>query len=317
MKKKIVLIMLVALMGLTGCQNKEKEENQEAYRQIGINCMAEGDYNGAIDAFQNALGLSLAKISDKELDICYYKAEAQYKAGKVDDAISTYSALLDYNKKNSDAYYLRGSLYLVEKKKDDAFKDFENAVKYSSDNYEMYVEISNQLAAAGETDKSKNYLKQALDISGKSAEDYTWRGRIYLMMKDYDKAKEQFDEAVKKDSTDVQLYLGQLYEAQGDNDKAQTAYESYAKNNSDNPKVLESLASLATAKKDYGKAVDYLTMALKTKEPENEQNLRQDLILAYENNGDFAAAKEQMETYLKKYPNDEKAKRENTFLQTR
>lgn len=317
MKKKIVLIMLVALFGLTGCQNKEKAENQEAYRQIGMNCMAEGDYNGAIDAFQSALGQSLATISATELDICYYKAEAQYKAGKVEDAISTYSSLLDFNKKNSDAYYLRGSMYLTENKKEDAFADFEKAIKYSPDNYELYVGISNQLNAAGEKDKAQDYLKQALDISGKSGDDYTWRGRIYLMMKQYDKAKEQFDEAVKKDSADVQLYLGQLYEAQGDNDKAQTAYERYAKNNSDNPKVLESLASLATAKKDYAKALDYLKMALKTKDPENEQTLRQSLILAYENTGDFSSAKKEMESYLKKYPNDEKAKRENTFLQTR
>lgn len=317
MKKKIVLIMLVALLGVTGCQNKEKAENQEAYRQIGINCMTDGDYEGAIDAFQSALELSLATIGDKELDICYYKAEAQYKAGKVEDAISTYDSLLDYDKKNSDAYYLRGSLYLVESKKEDAFTDFKKAIKYDSDNYEMYVEISNQLTAADEKDKAEEYLKEALDISGNSGEDDTWRGRIYLMMGDYDKAKEQFDQAVKADSPDVQLYLGQLYEAQGDNDKAQAAYESYAKDNSDNPKVLESLASLASAKQDYAKAVDYLTMALKTKEPENEQTLRQSLILAYENMGDFASAKEQMETYLKDYPNDEKAQRESTFLQTR
>ena len=317
MKKKIVLIMLVALLGVTGCQNKEKVENQEAYRQIGINCMTDGDYEGAIDAFQSALDLSLATIGDKELDICYYKAEAQYKAGKVEDAISTYDSLLDYDKKNSDAYYLRGSLYLVESKKEDAFADFKKAIRYDSDNYEMYVEISNQLTAADEKDKAKEYLKEALDISGNSGENDTWRGRIYLMMGDYDKAKEQFDQAVKEDSPEVQLYLGQLYEAQGDNDKAQTAYESYAKDNSDNPKVLESLASLATAKQDYEKAVDYLTMALKTKEPENEQSLRQSLIQAYENMGDFASAKEQMETYLKDYPNDETAQRESTFLQTR
>ena len=309
--------MLAALLGLAGCGNKERQENQEAYRQIGLNCMADEDYAGAIEAFDSALGQSLATIDEEELDICYYKAEAQYKAGKTDDAIETYTDLLAYDKKNSDAYYLRGSLYLVQGEKKQALKDFASAVKYDSDNYELYAEISQQLSDNDEKDKASDYLKQALDISGKSAEDYTWRGRIYLMTEDYDKAKEQLEKAIDKDSEDAQLYMGQLYEAQGDDDKAEGCYESYVKNNADNPEVLESLALLAMDKENYDKAISYLEMALKIKDPENEQSLKQNLILAYEYSGDFASAKKEMESYLKDYPKDEKAQREYEFLQTR
>lgn len=317
MKKKIIFVMLAAMLLLTGCEDKEKKENQEAYRQIGINRMADGDYEGAIEAFQSALDQSLAKIGDTELDICYYKAEAEYRAGKVEDAITTYSSLIAYDKKNAEVYYLRGTLYLAEGEKKDALADYEKAARYGSDEYELYVNIAGQLSANGEEDKSTEYLKDALDISGKSAEDYTWRGRIYLMMEDYDKAKDQLEKALDEESPDAQLYLGELYEAQGDSDAAKKAYESYAKENADNPEVLENLASLAAKQEDYEQAITYLKTALETDEPENEQSLRQSLIQAYENSGDFDSAKEQMESYVKDYPNDEDAQREYTFLQTR
>ena len=63
-----------------GCTN-ERKENQTAYRQIGINAMESGDYAGAVDAFNSALGQCIGKITENELDICYYKAAAQYAGG--------------------------------------------------------------------------------------------------------------------------------------------------------------------------------------------------------------------------------------------
>ena len=53
----------------------------------------------------------VGSVGAEELDICYYKAKAQYLSGDVDGAIDTYTAIIDYNK-DSDAYYLR-AVYIL------------------------------------------------------------------------------------------------------------------------------------------------------------------------------------------------------------
>ena len=45
--------------------------------------------------------------------------------------------------------------------------------------------------------------------------------------------------------------------------------------------------------------------------------MRRNEIICYENLSDFATAKQKMAEYLEDYPDDEKAQRENIFLQTR
>lgn len=49
----------------------------------------------------------------------------------------------------------------------------------------------------------------------------------------------------------------------------------------------------------------------------NKQNLMKSAIAAYEYSGDFDSAKKMMKEYLKAYPDDEEAKHENIFLETR
>ena len=80
--KKFTYILAAAVLvaALTGCTN-EKQENEDAYRQIGINCMEAKDYEGAISAFDSALSQKIGKIGDEEIDICYYKAAASMQTG--------------------------------------------------------------------------------------------------------------------------------------------------------------------------------------------------------------------------------------------
>ncbi len=81
---------------LSGCGQKTNTTDQEAYRQYGINCIESGDYPSAVDAFQKALDQSHGKVTAAEIDICYYKAEAQFLSGDYEGAQTTYQALIDY-----------------------------------------------------------------------------------------------------------------------------------------------------------------------------------------------------------------------------
>ena len=48
----LLTFVLLGGIGLAGCQQQEAVENMKAFRQVGINKMNEGDYEGAVKAFQ-------------------------------------------------------------------------------------------------------------------------------------------------------------------------------------------------------------------------------------------------------------------------
>lgn len=317
--KKYITVTAISIMAaatLIGCQNKDAE-NQEAYRKIGINSMAEGDYEKAVKSFQKALDISTGGIGAEEIDICYYKAAAQYAGGAYDDAIETYTALIDYDKKNAEAYFLRGSVYLNQGKTDKALKDYKKAVEADMNNYEMYEGIYQNLANHDQKAEGEKYLKQALDLKPKTAEDYAQRGHIYYFLEDYDNAKKNLDKAIDKNDKNALLYLAEVYNAMGQTENAQGLLENYVKNNSGDSEALNTLGMMQLNDKNYEDALKYFELGLKVKNASNRQELMKNQIAAYEYMGDFESAKEKMKSYLKEYPNDESAVRENTFLKTR
>ena len=71
------------------CTSKSEKKALE-YKQLGISQMKEAKYEDAVSSFQKALDQSLGRIRAQELDVCYYKALAQYKSGDTKAAIKTY-----------------------------------------------------------------------------------------------------------------------------------------------------------------------------------------------------------------------------------
>ena len=316
--KKFTYILAAAVLvaSLTGCTN-EKQENEDAYRQIGINCMEAKDYEGAISAFDSALSQKIGKIGDEEIDICYYKAAAQYANGDTDGAIATYSSILDYDEDNADAFYLRGSLYLVLGDTAAAQADFNSAVTNNSEDYELYVNVYEQLNGAGMTAEASDYLNQALELKGDSANAHLWKGRIYLMLSDYENAETELKTALDKKSVEANLYLAKLYEAQDDAETAASYYETYLDSGDADSEVMYALGMAEMSQENYQGAIEYFQSGIAMEEVTNERELLQNLVIAYEKSGDFSSAKTTMEQYLEDYPDDEDAQREYIFLCTR
>lgn len=310
-------ILTWMLVSLTGCQGKEALENEKAYRQVGINKMQEADYKGAVEAFQKALDQSFAKVGDLEIDICYYKAAAQYKSGDTQGAAETYEALMDFDKKNGDPYYLRGCIYLKEGELKKAKKDFKKALELNADDFELYVSVYENLNAAGEAQEAEQILDAALELKGEKTEDYRERGHIYLLKGDYESARKELDKAINQEDTKALLYMAQVYEAQGNQQQAKALYESYTKKNSSDSAALKVLGEMQMEEGNYEQAIEFFQKALAAKQIADEQGLRRNEIIAYEKMNDFEEAKKKMEAYVNDYPEDEEAQRELVFLQTR
>ncbi len=338
MKKRNLIIKAAALacaaaLALSGCG--ADMEAKEHYRELGISDMEAGDYARAIEEFQAALDESVGSVSNLDLDICYYKAQAQYLNGDYEDALETYTALINYNG-DAEAYYLRGCLYYmtgVEYEEGQGEADFAAALEADPNNYELYIGIYEILTSVKDeadktegigdvyvditTEEIENYLYEALQIKGSSASDDMCKGRIYYMLDDQENALEYLQLAADGGETEAYYYLTLLYEETGDTDAADTAFAQYLASDDMDSKGLYEIGTTMMDSGDYDKAVQCFTTGLGLDEVTNEQELTRALIIAYEYSGDFDTAKSLITDYVAAYPDDEEMAREATFLSTR
>jgi tetratricopeptide (TPR) repeat protein len=316
MRKRIILAALAisAALCLGACGSSNKD--QEAYRQYGITCMESGNYEDAVQAFQNALDESLGTIGEMELDICFYKAKAQMLGGDTAAALETYNAVIEYNG-DARAYYLRGNLYFEQGDEEQALADYEKAVEKGSDDYELYIGIYESMSSHDKEEDAQKYLNQALEIKGNSAEDLLYKGRISTLLGEYADAEDYLTKAKKKGEELASFYLGLNYEAEGESDKADECISEYLDSDTATSYELYDLGAAEFAAGDYESALTYFNEALSLEKVPNKQNLMKSAISAYEKSGDFESAKEMLSDYLALYPSDEEAQRESTFLETR
>lgn len=307
---------VLAATVLMGCGD-EGLEDELAYRQVGIESMEAGDYESAITAFNAALSQRIGKITETELDICYYKAAAQYASGDYEAALATYDALLDYKEDNADAHYLRGCLLLQMDDQEGALRDFSDAVKYNEDDYELYVNIYENLSAYNLAAEGEEYLNKAFDIKGNNAENSAWRGKIYYLLGQYDNARTELVTAIDKGNAEANLTLAKVYEALGDSDTAENYYQVYVASGSADSTAMNALAEIEIEKGNYETALDYIHQGLAMEYVPNQQELMQNEIIASEYAGDFANAWTVVQEYITLYPEDASAKREYTFLKNR
>ena len=317
MKKRMVSVMLAATLALSlaACGTKDTKE-QDAYRQYGITCMESGKYEDAIKAFQNALGESIGHIGEKELDICFYKAQAQVLDGKTDDALATYDAIIKYNK-DARAYYLRGDLYMDMGKTEKGMADFENDVQHGKKNYEIYIGIYESLSRHEKKDEGQKYLSAAMEIKGDKPKDDLYKGRISYLLGENKDAIQYLTRAKENNQKLASYYLGLAYEADGEKDKAKKCIAEYIKSGVATSYDLYDLGMQEMQDGNYKNALTYFNSGLELEKVPNKQNLMKSAIAAYESSGDFDSAKKMMKEYLNAYPDDEEAKHENTFLETR
>lgn len=303
----------------TGCSD-EAAEKQETYRQYGITCLQDGKYEDAAEYFQKALDESVGRVSDTEIDICLYKAEALYQSGDTEGALEVYTSLIDYNE-NAQAYYLRGSLYYsigTKEQKELGAKDFEKALGQAPQDYELYIGIYHILSGIeGEEDRAEDYLQQALGIKGDEAKDHMQKGRIYYLLGDYDQAKTLLEKAKGEGQAEADYYLTSIYEALGDKEAADQAFSTYLESGLADSNGLYDIGVAMMKEGEYSRAVSCFDTALSMEQIPNRQAIERSRIIACEKAGDFKAAKRYVKEYSKAYPEDDSMEKEKTFLETR
>ena len=345
-QKTVLLIVFTSLFLLSGCDSRAKESDLEAaYTQIeaceyegalaaldiaeesgedmayilrarGVANMGLTNYEEAVEQFIAALGYSDWRIDDFDIDVNYYLADTYERMGKDSEAIDTYSAILGIREKDMLAHYRRGSVRLRQNDHDGALEDFERALKLEPDNYDLRIEIAGRLTESGYEDEGRSYLEQFLAEKEKKLSDFD-KGRIYFYMEDYATAKTYFEEARDDDDQSTILFLGKTYEMLGDYNYATSTYQNYLSKHPEAALIHNQLGLSRLESGDYAGAKEAFQTARNLNNTGIDQTLSFNEIVACEYTGDFNQAKVLMEAYIKKYPDDEAAKREALFLSTR
>ena len=317
MKQKKTLILVIAAVMLTvlpGCE--ETVSDKLTYRAQGISKLSENEADAAKDAFVRALSCSNGIVEQADIDISYYLAVAEYKAGDLEAARSTMDAVTGIRPEDDGAYFLRGKIELAMGNKDAAMADFDKTVSLAPTNYDRFVGIYEELHAKGYDGEAAAYLEKAIS-AGEKLSDYN-RGVLEYYLGSYTDARNDLENAKKSASgEDLTLYLGRTYEALGDDAYAMTLYEEYLRGDSSAGRVYEQLATCRLRGGDCEGALDTIETGLSLGKGEAVQGMMFLRIVAYERLYDFANAKTCMDEYLAMYPDDETARRESVFLSSR
>ncbi len=345
MKKKTVLIIGITIMLLcVGCGAQEKTDNVSA----GMEAVRNLEYETALGYFQTALGekederqicrgmglayMGLSRyevdelnttagvvdgtVRDIDFDINYYLATAYFRNGQTEDAVRAYDAILALRPKEKDAYYLRGCVKLYSGDFEGAKQDFDNTMSGDAKNYDRLIQIYEVLVDNGYKEAGKEYLLQVISDNEKSISDYDL-GRIYYYLEDYENAKDCLLRVKITDNYEVSLYLGRTYEALGDYNYASSIYGDYTLNDQSKAEIYNQLGLCRMQMGEYELALMAFQSGMAIEGNEMMQTLKFNEIVAYEYMGDYTTAAVLMSDYLKTYPDDTAAQRENQFLKTR
>lgn len=296
------------------------EENGEnsrlLYRGMGIAYMGLTQYADAITYLEAALAASDGRVENMDYDMNYYLAIAYFKNGQPEDAISAYDAIIGLDEKAIDAYYLRGCVKLSLDRYEEAQADFDQSIALDKKNYDRLIHIYMALEEYGYKEVGQTYLQTAITENEKSISDYDM-GRICYYLEDYESARDYLTNLKTDTDYGAALYLGRTYEALGDYNYASTIYDNYTINDQSKAEIYNQLGLCRMHMGEYELALSSFQTAMDIEDNGMMQTLKFNEIVAYEYMEDYKTAAALMNSYLRAYPDDENAKREYEFLQTR
>lgn len=286
-----------------------------AKRGSGIVYLSSGHYSKAVDLFKEALSYGGDTYDDTQIDILYYLAEAQARAGDTVGAADSYTKIIEHQE-DANAYMLRGLAYQSSGDNTRAEADLKTALNMSKKNYKIYLALYEVLTAQEKGDEAAQILQEALSLGGKTGEDYSNRGIVYMYMEDYANASEAFNTALEKGYNGAYLGLAESLVRQGDHEGAVSQYESYLAVDTTNAAAYNQygLCLMELSRYEDAQAAFASGLALNDRLVDKELMYNEAITLEYL--GDWAGAYEKMQAFVQKYPDDTQGQHELTFLES-
>lgn len=288
-----------------------------AYRGMGLACMGLGEYEDAVGYFNQAIANADRTIGDLDYDLIGYRAEAETKAGQYEDAIASYTQLIDLDVDRTGHYMKRGIARVKNNQMDLALADFQSAVSEDSDHYALYLEIYQSLKNMGYPDEGRTFLNQALEIEAKTDEERTMRGQVLVLLDRREEAVEVLEQAAESGCEEANFMLARCYEDMERYSDAEMIYQRLLAGENDSAMVYNQLAICKMKQGDYEKALTMIAQGISMEDIDALSDLYWNEAMVYEAEGDYIQAYEKIKEYGEQFSYEEDAKKEMTFLKTR
>lgn len=286
-----------------------------AKRGSGIVYLSSGHYSKAVDLFKEALAYGNGEYTEQEIDILYYLAEAQDRAGDAVGAAESYTKIIEHQE-DANAYMLRGIAYQRSADTGRAEMDLKTALDMSKKNYKIYLALYEVLMAQQKTDEAASILDEALNLGGKTGEDYSNRGIVYMYKEDYANAAAAFNTALEKGYSGAYLGLAESLMRQGDFEGAAKQYEAYIAVDTTNAAAYNQYGLCLMELLRYEDARKAFESGLSLNDRLVDKELMYNEAVALEYLGDWTGAYEKMKAFVEKYPDDAQGQHEFTFLES-
>lgn len=243
-------ILILTGVLLSGCQDSSEKYT---FRETGIEQLDAGNYNEAIQSFDQALEHSDGLVGTFELDVLKYRAEAEYRVGDYEAAAHTYGILMQVDEERPEYLNMRCMLLIQSGQIDQAMEDYQKSYEQNPGNAvteEALLSLGDALTENDRFDEAMELYQQAADDGLQSSELYNRMGLCELEAENYDQALQYFDQGIQVGEEAVlpKLYFNQAaaYEQKLEFAKALELFEQYAATYGSTPEVEKEIAFLKT-----------------------------------------------------------------------
>ncbi len=247
---KLTGTLLLAAVLMTGCQGSSEKYT---FRENGIEQLNAGNYNEAIQSFEQALEHSDGLVGTFELDVLKYRAEAEYRAGDHEAAAHTYGILMQVDEERPEYLNMRCMLLIQAGQLDEALADYQKSYELNPGNgvtEAALLSLGDALTEADRFEEAMALYQQASGDGLHSSELYNRMGLCEMEAGNYDQALQHFDQGIQAGDEEVlpKLYFNQaaVYEQKLDFARALELFEQYAATYGSTPEVEKEIAFLKT-----------------------------------------------------------------------
>ena len=255
MNIKVTLINLTLLILFFACTVKIDSPQFIS----ALNAYNEGRYQTAVTLIDQAI-----LIDPDEPQFYILRAKANYKLDNKAAAMEDLNSSLKL-KESSNAYHLKGKLFLERSELLDAKENLRKAYELNSSSAELLFDLGYLEYLNGENQLALEYYLQAAKYDSRNPATYVNIGNLYAMMNNSNLAIDNYSKALVLDTTDGIAYYNRANEKMILNDII-GAVEDYKKSleiDSTNTGTMFILAEAQSQNGDYASAVENYNHILK------------------------------------------------------
>src|SRR5665213_2094901 len=238
----------------------QQKQNLILHHVKAEEALQENKVEEAVEYFSEIL-----KLDSEDLIVAAKLAELEEKTGRIPDAVQQYirigesflnshlfkkpmemfKKVVAMDPQNTEAHLQLAKIYIKQGSENDAKKE--------------YLNIAESALAKDDLDNAFEYAGKAVEL--KSIEAHYIVGIVLFKRQKWAEAKVEFDILLrfKLNHVGAQVYLGKVYAAMDQSDKAAEAFQKALKTDKDNVTALEAWAEYCIKKKNNGEALQTLT----------------------------------------------------------